>query len=172
MTDHVRPIDAKRVHEPDEIGRHAFHRVGRLGAIALADAAVVVRDDIEAAGEASNLLAPERGLAAETTDENDGKASAFTLVVDMAIADGGSRHLNREETIPAPKVSNVAVKGLPCTTVIAAAGLSQFHPLPRVNVRNHGSTTAFSLPAGEPRENGTARDGFTTALRQTDKAGQ
>ena len=88
----MRTVDAQRVHQPNDIVRQALDCVGDAAVIALADAAVVVEDHLEALAETRHLIAPIGADAAETADEDDREAGTVPLVVEVAIADRDARH--------------------------------------------------------------------------------
>jgi hypothetical protein len=61
-------------------------------AVGLAYAAMVMRDDLETAGEDGDLVLPVGGEAAQAADEENRKAGAVPLHVKMAVARRESRH--------------------------------------------------------------------------------
>src|SRR6185437_5196072 len=120
MADDVRAGDAERVHELDDVHRHALDRVGDPAVIALADATVVVQHDIEGLGESRDVIAPIGGVTVEPADEDDGKAAAVPFVIEVAVADRDARHGWRRPgaverirvvNIPPTEMSNSALSG-------------------------------------------------------------
>ena len=85
-------FDLKGIHQPHDIGRHAVDGEPAARDIALADAAMVVGDDIEFPGEGGDLVLPERGKPAQPRNEQDGKSDTLPLIIKRAVADYDSGH--------------------------------------------------------------------------------
>ena len=80
-------LDAERVQETNDIGRHPFDRVPEPGLITLSDTAVVEGYDFEPLAKCRDLILPKRCEPTQSGDEQDGKAHAVPLVVERAVAD-------------------------------------------------------------------------------------
>jgi hypothetical protein len=92
VADDVGALDFQRVHQRDHVGGHAVDGVAAAARVALPDAAMVVGDDVELAGERRHLVAPKRRGAAEPGDEQDRKSAALALVIQRAVADRDTCH--------------------------------------------------------------------------------
>src|SRR5258707_15804390 len=114
MADDVRPVEPERIHQFDDIARHAVHRVGDPRMVALSDPAMVVHDYFEAFGEDRNLIAPIGCVTAEAGDENDGESSPMPLVVKLTIADRYARHGGPDPI--QPRWCSLAEASLSCQT--------------------------------------------------------
>ena len=91
--EHVRALDLERVEQRDRVGGEIGGRDTAVAGAALADAAVVVGDDLEVALElAQERLAPVRAVAAHPLDQQQRLAVAAALDMQLASGDGHSRH--------------------------------------------------------------------------------
>ena len=90
MADHVRLLDAERIHECDDIGarhvlavtRRIVRHVGRrIAALAIGDAAMGAR-------EIAHLRLPLPIVASEFVHEDDGRAGADLFVIELRAVRG------------------------------------------------------------------------------------
>ena len=92
MPDDVGPLDLQRIHQPDDVGRHAVDGKPAARQVALADPAMVVGDDVEIFGESGDLIVPERGEPGQPRHEEDGEPDTLPLIIERAVADYDPRH--------------------------------------------------------------------------------
>jgi hypothetical protein len=91
-TDHVRSIDAERVHEPERIPRHHPGRVGVIGSVGPAHAAVVECDHSILGGQGAHLERPGRVIAAEAHDQQQRLPGSSLQVVHLDIPNPNRGH--------------------------------------------------------------------------------
>src|SRR6516162_4049391 len=92
MSDDMAALDAKRVHQPDDIDRHPFDRVADSARIALPEATMVKNDDFKPLSKGGDLILPKGCEAAEPGDEQDGETHAMPLVIERAVTDRNPGH--------------------------------------------------------------------------------
>src|SRR5207249_3038619 len=92
MPDDMGAFDLQRIHQPDDVGRHAVNGKPAARQVALPDPAMVVSDDVEMLGEGDGLILPERSKPRQPRHEHDGEPDTLPLIIERAVADYDPRH--------------------------------------------------------------------------------
>src|SRR5438309_6828238 len=87
MSDDMGTLDPQRIHQADNVGRHPLDGIPDPRLIALPDAAMIERHDLEPLRKSRYLVLPKGCKPAESRDEQDREAHAVPLVIERAVAD-------------------------------------------------------------------------------------